>query len=200
MSDIQDRPARIVVGVDDSEMGRVVIEHALDLAARHQPAELHFLRVVTGGLWRRPHDEDVDRAHDALAREVRAAIDDFGGTRARVRIHACAGDPVDEVEVLAEDVGAELIVVGRHGGLKGAARLGSVPQQLLEQAHASVMVIQPDVYEASTSGPVCPECAAVRAESAGNQWFCTRHADDRPWRSTQLMTESFIPMGSGQML
>ncbi len=190
----------MVVGVDDTEMGRVVIEHALDLAARHPPAELHFLRVVTGGLLRRPRDADVEAAHDALAREVRSAIDDFGGTRARVRIHACAGDPVDEVEVLAEDIGAELIVVGRHGGLKGAARLGSVPQQLLEQAHASVLVIHPDVHETASSEPVCPDCAAVRAGSDGNEWFCARHSDERPWRSTQLMTESYMPLGSGQLL
>jgi nucleotide-binding universal stress UspA family protein len=194
------RPTRIVVGVDDSEMGRVVIEHALDLAARHRPAELHFLRVVTGSLLHRPREAEVEAAHDRLAREVRTAIDDFGGTPARVRVHACAGDPVDEVDVLAEDVGAELIVVGRHGGLRGASRLGSVPQQLLEQAHASVLVIQPDVHQASGGQAVCPDCATVRADSGGDQWFCERHSDDRPWRSTQLMTDSFMPLGSGQLL
>jgi nucleotide-binding universal stress UspA family protein len=194
------KQTRIVVAVDTTEMSRVVVEHALDLAMRHAPAELHFMRVISPSGMHRQRPGAVDAAHDALAEEVRAAIEDFGGTSARVRIHACAGEPAEEIESLAEDVGAELIVVGRHGGIAGdSGRLGSVPEELLGDAHASVLVVQPDVYEASTAGPVCPDCVAVREESHGNQWFCDAHSTDRPWRSTQLIIDSFTPLGGNTL-
>jgi nucleotide-binding universal stress UspA family protein len=193
--DITTKTTRIVVAVDATEMSSVVIEHALDVAARHAPAELHFLRVVHSVGLHRPHEGEIDSAHDALTAEVRTAVDGFGGTSASIRVHACAGEPAEEIEALAEDVGAALIVVGRHGGMADAGRLGSVPESLLGEAHASVLVVQPDVYEATTSQPMCADCVAVREESAGEHWFCDRHSADRPWRSTQLITESFIPVG-----
>ena len=37
---------RIVVGLDLSEYAEVVLEHALDQAARHELSELHFVTVV----------------------------------------------------------------------------------------------------------------------------------------------------------
>ena len=39
------RNFRIIVGVDLSEYSDIVIEHALDQAARHDEPELHFLTV-----------------------------------------------------------------------------------------------------------------------------------------------------------
>ena len=95
--DITTKTTRIVVAVDATEMSRVVVEHALDVAARHAPAELHFLRVVHSVGLHRPHEGEIDGAHDTLAAEVRAAIDDFGGTTASIRIHACAGEPAEEI-------------------------------------------------------------------------------------------------------
>jgi len=59
------RRYRIVVGVDLSEWSDIVIEHALDQAARHDSPELHFLsvrenvrppaEVVKQALWERVH-------------------------------------------------------------------------------------------------------------------------------------------------
>jgi nucleotide-binding universal stress UspA family protein len=191
---------RIVVAVDATEMSRVVIEHALDVATRHAPAELHFVRVVTAAGLHRLKGGAVDAAHDQLAAEVRTTIEDFGGTAARVRIHATSGEPVEEIESLAEDVGAELIVVGRHGGLApDSSRLGSVPEELLDETHSSVLVVHPDIYEASTAGPVCPDCVAVREQTNGDHWFCARHAADRPWRSTRLITDAFTPLGGNSL-
>src|SRR5690349_14478159 len=45
MSYDRTRRYRIVVGVDLTEYSHIVIEHALDQAARHQSPELHFVHV-----------------------------------------------------------------------------------------------------------------------------------------------------------
>ena len=37
---------RIVVALDGSEYAEIVVEHALDQAARHDPVDLHLLTVV----------------------------------------------------------------------------------------------------------------------------------------------------------
>jgi len=194
MNQAQPRPYRVVVAVDDTEMAETVVEYALDTAARHEPTELHFVRVVSAGALHHVHQGDVDAAHAAIRAQVLGTVDDFGGSHAAIRVHACAGDPVDEIVALAEDVGADLIIVGRHGGLGRPGRLGSVPQKLLAVAHSCLLVVQPDGYQSEVGEPACPRCAEVRAASNGDQWFCAEHHDVRPWRSTSLLSDVLAPV------
>ena len=53
------RRYRIVVGIDLSEYSDIVIEHALDQAARHNVPELHFLTVREH---RKPSGDDRQQA------------------------------------------------------------------------------------------------------------------------------------------
>jgi nucleotide-binding universal stress UspA family protein len=55
-------------------------------------------------------------------------------------VHAATGDPAEAIVQIAEQVGADLIVVGTKG-MKGMRRvLGSVPNSVAHSAHCSVLI------------------------------------------------------------
>jgi nucleotide-binding universal stress UspA family protein len=60
-----------------------------------------------------------------------------------VETHAREGDPADAILDVAEETGADLIVVGNKG-MTGAKRflLGSVPNKVSHHAPCSVMIIR----------------------------------------------------------
>jgi nucleotide-binding universal stress UspA family protein len=67
------------------------------------------------------------------------------GARVEVETHAREGDPADVIIRVAEELGAELIVVGSRG-LTGLERflLGSVSSKLSQHAPTSLMVVRDD--------------------------------------------------------
>src|SRR5215470_18351440 len=77
------RRYRIVVGIDLSEYADIVLEHALDQAARHDAPELHFLTVRER---RKPSAEERKRA---LWERVYPALETFNrhGTDWRAQLH-----------------------------------------------------------------------------------------------------------------
>jgi nucleotide-binding universal stress UspA family protein len=60
-----------------------------------------------------------------------------------VNTHARQGDPADAILDVAEESGADLIIVGNKG-MTGAKRflLGSVPDKISHHAPCSVMIIR----------------------------------------------------------
>ena len=80
--------------------------------------------------------EDVD----ATLEEAGKTLKEAGVT---VQIHAREGDPADAILDVAEEQGADLIVVGNKG-MTGAKRflLGSVPNKISHHAPCSVMIIR----------------------------------------------------------
>ena len=80
--------------------------------------------------------EEVDatlEAAAALAREVSVPVE----------LYARQGDPADAILDVAEEQGADLIVVGNKG-MTGAKRflLGSVPNKISHHAPCSVLIIR----------------------------------------------------------
>ena len=75
------RRYRIVVGIDLSEYADIVIEHALDQAARHEAPELHFLTV------REKRKPSAEERKQALWERVYPALETFNryGTDWRAR-------------------------------------------------------------------------------------------------------------------
>jgi nucleotide-binding universal stress UspA family protein len=80
--------------------------------------------------------EDVSQTLDEAAGRLREA-------GLEVEIHAREGDPADAILDVAEEEGADLIVVGNKG-MTGAKRflLGSVPNKVSHHAPCSVMIIR----------------------------------------------------------
>ena len=141
----------IVVGTDGSETAAEAVRQATELAG-HMGASIHLVSAfepVTEGRLRSerqgaPGDvewavnprEDVN----ATLEEAKKAVEDGG---VDVELHAREGDPADAILDVAEERGADLIVVGNRG-MTGAKRflLGSVPNKVSHHAPCSVMIIR----------------------------------------------------------
>ena len=80
--------------------------------------------------------EDVEATLEEAAEEMK-------GAGVKVETFARQGDPADAILDVAEEKGADLIVVGNRG-MTGAKRfvLGSVPNKISHHAPCSVMIIR----------------------------------------------------------
>lgn len=159
---------RIVVGLDLSEYSEIVLEHALDQAARHGAPDLHFLHVVD--------NDDVELAKKRLAELVLPSLEDVKCAEWRARFHIRPGHPADEIANLAGELDAHLIVLGRFGTHYPRKRLGSVAARVIDLAPCPTLVVG---MPGDVPSKQCPACADVRASSDGERWFCEAHAGDR---------------------
>lgn len=166
------RRYRIVVGIDLSEYSDIVIEHALDQAARHDTPELHFLTVCE-------HRKlSIEERKRALWDRVYPALEAFNrhGTDWRARLHVRRGRPEDEITELAAEIRADLIVIGQFGLHTPRTSDKNLPNRVLQQAACPTLVVgMPEELDTRQ----CPMCAAMREDSDGERWFCAQHAGDR---------------------
>lgn len=144
--------ARVVlVAIDFSLPSRQALAWALDYAL-HVPCHLHTVHVVERR-WRLADlrtDLDALRAelvdcHDAAVAELAPLVeDDARGQASSVHEHVALGDPAGEICGLAGELGADLIVVGNHGGDALTRMLtGSVAQKVVRDAPCPVVVVKP---------------------------------------------------------
>jgi nucleotide-binding universal stress UspA family protein len=140
----------IVIGTDGSETASHALGQAIELAAPlgatlHvvsayepvKPARLHAEAKETpeDWQWAISPQEDVEVTLSAAADAATAA-----GVESQT--HARPGDPVDAIIGVAEELSADLIVVGNKG-MTGAKRfLGSVPNSVSHHAPCSVLIIR----------------------------------------------------------
>jgi nucleotide-binding universal stress UspA family protein len=159
------RRYRIVVGVDLSEYSTIVIEHALDQAARHQSPEIHFVHVKEN----RKHDTNT--LGEYLSAAVYPSLQVFNqyGADWRARLHIRPGKPDEQITMLAADILADMIVIGDFG----LHRKG-MPKRILAHAICPTLVVgmpkELDVRQ-------CGECSALREDSEGTRWFCDDHRE-----------------------
>jgi nucleotide-binding universal stress UspA family protein len=167
------RRFRMVVGVDLSEYADMVIEHALDQAARHVAPDLHFLVV------KESRKDASEALQQRLADRVVPMLETFNqhGTNWRARLHVRAGSPDEQIAGLAADVRADLIVIGSFGLHHGGHSLKTVPSRVLRDAPCATLVVtMPLPLDTS---PHCPACDLAREDSEGEQLFCAKHSGDR---------------------
>jgi nucleotide-binding universal stress UspA family protein len=143
--------ASIVVGTDGSQTAREAVRQAVTLArglgarleivSAYEPVSRARLReeaqqVPSDLQWMVNPREDVDAMLREAAEEAEAA-------GVRNEIYARQGDPADAILDVAEERGADLIVVGNKG-MTGAKRflLGSVPNKVSHHAPCSVLIIR----------------------------------------------------------
>jgi len=140
----------IVVGIDGSDTAKEAVRQAtvlarsvgarIDLVSAYEPVSDARLResiAVPEDLhWIIDPREAVEATLLAAAAEIRAA-----GVVSTV--FARRGDPADAILDVAEERGADLIVVGNKG-MTGAKRflLGSVPNKVSHHAPCSVLIIR----------------------------------------------------------
>jgi nucleotide-binding universal stress UspA family protein len=142
---------RIVVGTDGSDTAAEAVRQAIDLA-KLSGAQLSIVsayapvspRQVQGEKLNAPADvqheigprEDVNLVLDAAAADARKE-------GIEVQTHPVEADPADAILNVAEQINADLIVVGNKG-MTGARRylLGSVPNNVSHHAPCSVIIVR----------------------------------------------------------
>jgi len=141
----------IVVGTDGSDTATQAVRQAVDLAAAvgaevelvsaYEPVPAQRLREERRETpedlqWAINPREDVDATLEAAAALAREK-----GVEAEV--FARQGDPADAIIDVAEERGADLVIVGNRG-MTGAKRflLGSVPNKVSHHAPCSVLIIR----------------------------------------------------------
>ena len=141
----------IVVGTDGSDTATRALHEAIDLAkplsaevlvvSAYTPVPESRLREAARDI---PHDLEwiVNPRIDVDATLQRAA-DEVAAAGVTVKTFAREGDPADAILDLAEERGADLIVVGNKG-MTGAKRflIGSVPNKIAHHAPCSVLIVK----------------------------------------------------------
>ncbi len=144
--------ATIVVGTDGSDTAKEAVRQTAELAkvmgasvllvSAYEPVPEGRLRherteVPEDVSWMVNPREDVQAVLDGEAERIKEA-----GVE-EVETFAREGDPADAILDVAEEKGADLIVVGNKG-MTGARRflLGSVPNKVSHHAPCNVMIVR----------------------------------------------------------
>ena len=141
----------IVVGTDGSDTAKEAVRQATELAgsvsarlfvvSAYEPVPEGRLRAERKDVpddlqWSINPREDVEAT-------LSEAADEIGSAGVKVETFSREGDPADAILDVAEEQGADLIVVGNKG-MTGAKRflLGSVPNKVSHHAPCSVLIIR----------------------------------------------------------
>jgi nucleotide-binding universal stress UspA family protein len=143
-------PAKILLATDGSEDATLAVRAAANLSER-ACSDLHLVHVlprfpryaypgVTPQVYSRVLDEELRGARDLLEEQVKG----IGARGARVaESHTRRGPAADEILDLAEELGADLIVVGSRGlGPVRGLLLGSVSGGIVHGATSPVLVLR----------------------------------------------------------
>src|SRR5215217_1868036 len=153
-------PTKILLATDGSSEAELATRRAVDLA-QMSDSQLHVTHVADdtsiGLLYPESIDpegvempdpilvEDFERRFEQRGREVLEAeverVRSAGGTVAQA--HLMMGGAAREIVHLAEDLGADLIVMGSRGrgGIRRAL-MGSVSDSVIRHAHCPVLVVR----------------------------------------------------------
>jgi nucleotide-binding universal stress UspA family protein len=150
-------PTRILLATDGSEEAELAALRAVDLA-QSTDSELHvvhvgvvprFLESYPGTLgYERRIYEQIEEESRQLLRELSWRVKLAGGTLGGS--HLRMGKVALEIVALAEELGADLIVMGSRG-LGGVRRalMGSVSDSVVRHAHCPVLVVRPEKEQAA---------------------------------------------------
>ena len=139
---------KILVPIDFSDHSAAALDLAIDLA-RTTGAKLHLLHcypVDPGAI--SPYGivlpEGFDRdVRDAAGKQLARWSDKAGAAKVPVEQHLSPMFPAEVIVQLADELGADLIVMGTRGlaGLRHVL-LGSIAERVLRTAHCPVLTVK----------------------------------------------------------
>ena len=123
---------KIVVGVSKADSAQKAARYGIDMATK-LGAELHLVTAFAGT---DPNPSGQERRHAEGFLESMALASPLS-----IHTHALPGDPAGAILRVADEIGADLIVVGNKG-MRGAGRiLGSVPNDIAHRTGCSVLIV-----------------------------------------------------------
>jgi nucleotide-binding universal stress UspA family protein len=134
----------IVVGTDGSETADRALERATELA-KQAGATLHVVSAYEPAPAHVGGDKgEFNVGSDFKADAVLSKATSGAAHEVTIQTHAPKWDPGDGIIEVAQQVGADLIVLGSRG-MRGARRLlGSVPNKVSHHAPCDVLIVRTD--------------------------------------------------------
>lgn len=140
-------PAKILLATDGSEEATLAAQTAVDLSEK-TGSELHITHVGEIPFTHYPdrygyralYEEDEKKAQELLE----AQVERMKATGAELaQAHPRMGRTAEEIVLLAEELGADLVALGSRGlgGVKRAL-MGSVSDSVVRHAHCPVLVVR----------------------------------------------------------
>jgi nucleotide-binding universal stress UspA family protein len=151
-------PSPVVVAYDFSGSGHAALERAIELAKRAPWHVLHIVCVIDPRFpfpalpTKHVDVEYANRVVAAVSAEITAELGE--GRDVQFYVHApIAKKPATEILKVAEDIGADLIIVGSKGltGLE-RAMIGSTSERIVREAGCTVEVARPKRYSRVARG------------------------------------------------
>lgn len=147
-------PARILLASDGSKGSELAAKTAAELS-RKFGSSLYLIHVMPVSSFHSdfgPKDsleeddtltiyvEDAERAQDLLEKQVRQLEDEGVAVE---KAHLRTGEPDAEIVTFAEEIEADLVVVGSRGtGAVERSTMGSVSESIVRHAHCPVLVVR----------------------------------------------------------
>lgn len=185
----------VLAALDLTTGSTAVLRQALELAEAQQ-GEVHIVTVIepeapigpypislpdpSHDKWQRRSDDTATFCREFLA--ARAAERGAPHAGPPFQLHTVVGHAPDEIVWMAAHLDADVIVMATHGrrGLKRIL-LGSVAEKVMRTAGCPVFVVREKAHaqpwRVAEIEPVCPDCAARRAETNGEKLWCARHSE-----------------------
>lgn len=147
-------PRRILVGTDFSDPSKEALDYALVLAKQFG-AELYLLHafeepVYVPGMTSLAGPQTVEWVHHFRERERKRLETLAGEIREQgVQVHPVLreGSPIREIPKAAEELQADLIVLGTHGRTGfDHLMMGSVAERVAHRAACNVFLVKPKVF------------------------------------------------------
>ena len=193
----------VLVGVDFSPVTEGVLRTAANIA-RNDGGELHVVHVAPHALSETTAtmsaDRPLERASEADAAHVHLELLAKGITQPipRVVLHTRVGRADVEIAQLAQDIGADILVVGA-GGASRLERflLGSVAESLVRNAPCPVLAYRPKNVPAwDRIQPACRDCIAIQQATQRVRLWCDRHEQHHPKAHTYSELPATYGVGS----
>lgn len=142
---------KILVPIDllEDDLNLVIIKHVEELAKLGKP-EIHFLSVIPSlelffgievAILPESHKDSAQRSILAM-RALEEVIKDIKIADDRISCQVGIGSAKDEILDYAEEINADLIVVGSHHPSTSTYLLGSTASAIVRHAKTSVFVIR----------------------------------------------------------
>lgn len=136
----------IVVGIDGSEYSAATLAWAEELALAAPNPALHLVHAIPTPMAYAPVPPSVmaDVEQQAVERG-RKVLDEAPVDLQNASVHRAVvmDTPAPALTTVAQEVGADLMVVGRHGHSRLDGLLGGTATQVVHQAHCPVLVVHP---------------------------------------------------------
>jgi nucleotide-binding universal stress UspA family protein len=114
-----------MVGYDGSDASRRALDAAADLVGYGSTLSVVTVETREVGSW--------------VTRDARTQLQ---RRHVEARYHETSGEPAEQLVLKANELGADLVVVGRRGRMPLRALLGSVSSRVVRRAPCDVLVVR----------------------------------------------------------